>query len=310
MKKHSRIAAGVAAIVAVAAASAGALNLAGATAASRITASTPCVGSAAPVHYQHVILIVEENHSYSQVIGKQPYETALAKACGLASNYRALSYPSLPNYIGMTSGAIPSNIAAKDCQPSGSCTTASASIFGQVASWKVYAESMPAPCAKANTSNGLFVPRHTGAPYFTALAGCSAGDVPLGTTGSGALQAALGSGSLPAFSLVIPNTTDDAHSGCLSCADRWLATWIPKIVASPAYAAGSTAVFITYDSDARNSGNHVATIVIAPSVRAGTVSSTAFNHYSLLRTEEDILGASGHLGGAATAASMQQAFNL
>lgn len=278
-----------------------------------ISASAPCGGlTTPPATFQHVITIIEENHSYSQAIGPEPYQTSLAKSCGLASNYYALSYPSLPNYVGMTSGAIPSSVANKDCTPTGSCVTSSNSIFQQVGtSWKVYAESMPSNCSRLNTSNGLYVPRHTAAPYYTAEnTNCTKQSVPLGTTTTGALQADLANGTLPKFSFVAPNTTNDAHGGCMSCADNWLKTWVPKIIASPAYQNGSTVLFITYDSDAKNSGNHVATIVVSPYTKAGTVSATKYTHYSLLRTEEELLGVTTYLGGANTAASMKSAFHL
>ena len=100
-----------------------ALNSAGA--ASTISPATPCIGAVAPHTYQHVILIMEENHSYKQVIGPAKYQTALAGRCGLASNHYAITYPSLPNYVALTSGAVPSNIAGRDCTPSGGCVTES-----------------------------------------------------------------------------------------------------------------------------------------------------------------------------------------
>jgi phospholipase C len=212
----------------------------------------------------------------------------------------------------MTSGGVPAPVAGRDCQPTGGCITTSPSIFAQTAgSWRVYAESMPANCSRANTSDGLYVPRHTAAPYYTDLAGaCLKRQVPLGTTTSGALSGDLRAGTLASFSLVVPNTTNDAHGGCISCADAWLSRWLPRIVASPAYQDGSTAVFVTYDSDDKSSKNHIATMIIAPSVTPGTVARGAYNHYSMLRTIEDMLGLTGHLGCAATAPSMRAAFNL
>jgi phosphatidylinositol-3-phosphatase len=272
------------------------------------TPSAPCIGSPAPTTYGHVIVIVEENHAFDAA-DKAPYENSLAKSCGLASGMYGETYPSLPNYMAMTGGTIPSGIAGKDCQPGGSCVSSGTSIFAQTPSWKVYAESMPSNCDKQNTSNGLYVPRHTAAPYYTSLAGCATKQVPLGTTTSGAFQTDLQAGSLPAFSLVVPNTTNDAHGGCLSCADKWLQTWMPKIVASPAYQSGSTAIFITYDSDNKSAGNHIYTSVVAPSVKPGTVVSTKLTHYAMLHTVEQLLGL-GYIGNAATAPSMRAAFNL
>jgi phospholipase C len=276
------------------------------------TPSAPCIGSTAPAHFQHVIVIVEENKAYNQVMGPASYQTSVAKKCGYAANMHAETYPSLPNYVAMTSGAVPAPVAGRDCQPSGNCVATSPSIFDQTAgSWRVYAESMPANCSRQNTPDGLYVPRHTAAPYFSDLAAaCLKRQLPLGTTTSGALASDLDAGTLAQFSLVVPNTTNDAHGGCISCADAWLARWLPRIVASPAYQGGSTAIFVTYDSDNKSSKNHIATTVISPSVRPGTVATDAYDHYSMLRTIEDMLGLSGHLGGAAAAPSMRSAFNL
>jgi hypothetical protein len=54
----------------------------------------------------------------------------------------------------------------------------------------------------------------------------------------------------------------------------------------------------------------VSTIVVAPSVPPGTRDGTPFNHYSLLRTTEEMLGLPTSLGAAATASSMRAAFHL
>jgi hypothetical protein len=53
----------------------------------------------------------------------------------------------------------------------------------------------------------------------------------------------------------------------------------------------------------------VVTIVVAPSTPAGTRSAVLFNHYSLLRTTEDLLGVAP-LGQAASATPMEAAFAL
>jgi phosphatidylinositol-3-phosphatase len=289
------------------AASVGASSAAGLGRASAvISVSAPCGarGAWAP-RISHVILIVEENHAYNQIIGHAPYITSLAHRCGLASNYHALSYPSLPNYIGMTSGTIPPGVAHKDCLPTGSCRSSASNIFHRVVSWRVYAESMPKPCDRANTS--LYAPRHTAAPYYTNIVYCAQHDFPLGTTGSGAFQAALRNGALPRFSLVVPNLVNDMHGGCIPCGDNWLRTWIPKIVAAPNYRSGSTAIFITWDSDNGSSKNHVATIIISPYTHPGTINQTPFNHYSLLKAMLAVLhlpliGATPYIeGGLATA---------
>jgi phosphatidylinositol-3-phosphatase len=262
--------------------------------------------------YQHVITIINENKSYREIIGaaSAPYETALKRECGVAGAFYGETYPSLPNYIALTSGAIPAGIAGRDCLPNGTCTSSGPSIFQQLgAGWKVYAESMPSNCLHSNS--GTYVPRHTAAPYYTAIAAaCQKQQVPLGTTTSGALSADLTSGNLPRYALVVPNLMNDMHDGTVLAGDTWLKTWLPKMIASPAYQNGSTAIFITYDTDDKSAGNHIATIVISPYTHPGTLSMTRFNHYSLLRTQEQMLGLGTYLGAAKTALSMRSAFNL
>jgi hypothetical protein len=51
-------------------------------------------------------------------------------------------------------------------------------------------------------------------------------------------------------------------------------------------------------------------IAIASSIPAGTQVSDPFNHYSLLRSMEEMLGIPNPLGNAATATSMRSAFNI
>ena len=69
-------------------------------------AAGPCGTTTIAPTYKHVIWIWFENHSSSSIIGSSqaPYFNTIANECGLATNYHNLSHPSLPNYVGATSG--------------------------------------------------------------------------------------------------------------------------------------------------------------------------------------------------------------
>jgi phosphatidylinositol-3-phosphatase len=267
--------------------------------------------------YAHVIWIWMENKSLEEIIGSAsaPFQTSLAAHCGLATNYHNITHPSLPNYIAATSGLAQPDLQRfrSDCDPSSSCSTGAASIFNQAPSWRAYEESMPSPCDRVDS--GPYAVRHNPPPYFTALPGCQQRDLPLA-----ALSADLESDSLPAFAFVTPNLCHDVHDCPVRDGDTWLAREVPRIVASPAYRANRLALFITYDEGEGGSSNdcaknqadvgcRVTTLVVSPSTPAGRRSGELFNHYSLLRTTEDLLGL-GHLGEAAAAASMSGAFGL
>jgi phospholipase C len=266
-----------------------------------------------------------ENRDYSHVVGsgQAPYENGtLIAGCGLATNYHNIAHPSLPNYLAATSGRI---LAHGDCAPD-ACPTSASSLFAQLRAagktWRAYQESMPANCA--HTDAGAYAARHNPPVYYTPIAAdCARWDLPMGDATSGNLIGDLRAGSLPDFAFITPNLCDDTHDCPVNAGDRWLAAWVPRILASPAYQAGTTVLVLTWDEgDSGGSGDcaantttpgcHVATVVVSPSTPAGTRSDTLFNHYSLLETTEQLLGLPATLGHAADPSTngMRTAFNL
>jgi hypothetical protein len=252
-----------------------------------------------------------ENRSYSQVLGSgggAPRLASYARRCGTATNYDAVTHPSLPNYIAATSGS--THGITSDCDPS-SCPVAGRSLYGELArtgagGWAGYAEDMAQPCDRA--SYDKYAARHNPAVYYTALrASCLQHDVAMGGS-HGRFARRLAAGHLPAFTFVTPNLCDDGHDCATSTADAWLGYWLGRITSSTLYRAGQTVVFVTWD-EGETSSNQVATVVIGPTVPPGDRSRRHFTHYSLLRTTEDLLGVA-ELGAAKSASSMRSAFHL
>jgi phosphatidylinositol-3-phosphatase len=247
-----------------------------------------------------------ENKPYGSVIGSSdaPYENALAKACGLATDYRAITHPSLPNYLAATGG---STFGVTDDADPSSHRIPATSLFQQVSeaklSWRAYDESMPTTCDP--DPSGRYAVKHNPAVYYTAIRQqCAVDDVPLESH----LSEDIASGSLPSFAFVTPNLCDDTHDCGVQTGDAWLATWIPRIVAGPNYVSGNTLIVLTWDEGVGTS-NLIPTMVIGPSVLAGSRSAAALTHYSLLRTTEELLGLPA-IGAASTATSMTSAFHL
>lgn len=113
----------------------------------------------------------------------------------------------------------------------------------------------------------------------------------------------------------------DGEPGGLASADAWLRATVPTILGSPAFQKDGV-LLITFDesdgpqSDATaccgegpgpNSplpgitgmgGGRVGALVLSPFTKAGSLSSTPYNHYSLLASIEDLFG-QAHLGYAA-----------
>lgn len=261
--------------------------------AAKAAVGTGCSGARAP-HWRHVVVVVMENHGYSQVIGHSPYVDSLARACGMATNYHAVSYPSLPNYLAMTGG---STFGVRDDKPPAAHPIGAPSIFGQVQS-RSLEEGMRGNCSSVN--GHLYAVKHNPQAYYTSLGSqCRQRDVPLSQTPN--LSAA--------YTFITPNLCHDTHSCPLSTGDAFLRGFVPRLLATAQYRAGDTAIFLTWDSDDRHEGNHVATLVVAPSVRAGTRDGTGYNHYGLLVTTEQMLGVPA-LGNAAGATSMRAGMHL
>jgi phosphatidylinositol-3-phosphatase len=250
-----------------------------------------------PKRVRHVVWILMENHSYDQIIGSSdaPYINRLAHDCGLAADYEAISHPSLPNYVALTSG---STQGITDDDGPSSHPLRVPSIFSQLGgAWRALDQSMPSACDQSDS--GQYAVRHNPATYYTNIRGvCRRRDVPLGNRPNLSAR----------FTFVTPNVCDDMHSCPRQDGDAWLAGFVPNILRSRDYRAGKTVVFITWDEGSGD--NHVATLVLSRYTRPGTVSRKAFNHYSLLRTTESLLGIREKLGQAATASDMRSAFHL
>ncbi len=275
-------------------------------------------------------MIALENHSYGDLIGPAgspaataaPYLNGLAADCGLASAYRSITHPSLPNYLAMTAGSTFGTTS--DC----GCTFPVGGIFLQAqqagVGWGSYAEGMPSNCYPSRSSAGQYTQNHNPPVVYRGLAStCASRDLPLGTTTEGALAHALSARTLPGYVFIAPNLCNDMHACSITTGDQWLAVWIPRIVRSTAYQAHPTAIFITVDegtggaigagedcaANPTDESCHVPLIVISRYTKPGTVFSGALTHYSLLRGSDILLGLPP-LRDAQTAPGLLAAFHL
>jgi hypothetical protein len=262
--------------------------------------------------HRKVMVIAEENHTAEGVMGSggAPYISALARRFATLTEMSAgypVGCPSLPAYLLMTSGS--THDICDDAGPE-TYPIDGPSIFSQVEDaglqWRGYAESMPAPCTRHDAANGRYLVRHAPAPYYTASARCGDWDLPLGTASAGALHDDVSRGALPDYAFVTPDACDDMH-GAAACTgdlvadgDRWLATWLPQILAGPDYREGRLVVVVTWD-EGNGSSNHIPTVVASPSAQGVRVTDPV-THCGLLAMEEDLLGLR-RLGCAATATS-------
>jgi hypothetical protein len=247
--------------------------------------NAPATPAAQP---HHVFVIVMENHSAEEALSGQ-YTASLAVKYGVAYNYHAVSHPSVPNYLALTSGN------TWGVHDDSYRVLPKADIGNQLTkagiSWRAYMEGMnPGGCLDSPLP---YDPGHN--PFAFYGGGCPPNVVPLTS-----LAADL-AGSTPRFSWITPDRCHDTHDCLVSVGDGWLQQEVPQITASPAWKSNGV-LFITWDEDDGSADNRVLTLVVAQGVSHKS-SSRQYTHYSLLATVEDLLGVS-RLGEAAHAATM------
>jgi phosphatidylinositol-3-phosphatase len=258
--------------------------------------------------FKEVVLVVEENHSYSEVIGNSsmPYLNGLALQYGLATQYFANAHPSLPDYLVLTTGL------TETFDDNFTGTIKDDNVVRELVkdgkSWKSYAESLPSTGYIGPDSN-LYARRHNPLTYLS--------DVQDDTTQAANIvpftqfATDLANDALPQYSFIEPNLINDAHDGSLAKADDWLKTNIAPLIASPSFQSGGLLI-ITFDegnqADVNHGGGQVPTLIIASNVKAGFQSQTSYQHQSTLRLILASSGVSTFPGLAATAPDMTEFF--
>jgi len=275
------------------------------------TPSVPQVG--------HVILLLEENHSYSTVIGNpaMPFLNSLATKGGLATNYFANSHPSIGNYFMLTTGQM---ITQDDNFRS---TVDADNIVHEILAggktWKSYAESLP---SVGYTGGDVFpyLEHHNPLSYFSDVRNSSVqmnNLVPFTQ-----LSTDLANNQLPNFSFIAPNAEHSAHdcpnggSSCtdtdkLTAADVWLQTNIQPLLSSTTFQQDGILVIVfdeSDDSDSQNGGGHVVMAIVSSKAKSGFQSTTFYQHQSTFRLVLEALGLSARPGTAANAPDMVEFF--
>jgi acid phosphatase len=255
-----------------------------------------------------VLVIIEENHSLAEMRAGMPYLYGVAQHYGYATDYRAITHPSLPNYLAIAGG---STFGVTDDENPSAHVLPGPSVFGQAlakgGTARLYAEALPSPCAR--TSTALFAVRHTPWAYFAAeRAACRTGTVAAGTPTSGRLARDIKAGALPTTGMLIPDLAHDAHDGTLAEADQWLKSWLPRLTAGPDFTSGRLAIVVTADEDDYTRVNKVMTVVLAKGLSRHVVTAP-LTHYSLTRFLDEVAGAKP-LRLAAKAPSLGTAFGL
>ena len=245
-----------------------------------------------PPKVTRVVLVIEENHEFGQIIGSRraPFLNQLAAHGTLLTHYYAITHPSLPNYVALLAGS-PLGIHG-DCRR---CHRPGRNLVDQLErahiSWKAYYQGLPAPCS-AVVKAGAYAKKTDPFAYLddvrTSPARCHR-VVPLDR-----LRPDLRRGRLPRFVVIVPDLRHDMHSGPVGEADVFLRRLDRELATSSSWRPG-TVLVVTFDEGTTSlglhgrGGGHVATVVAGPGVPARH-DATPYTHYALLRSIEHRFG--------------------
>lgn len=246
--------------------------------------------AATPPRFDHVVTVIEENHSYSDILGthnvmigqlpppqaNDPYIQWLARHGASFTNFKAEDHPSQPNYMALFSGS--KQGVTNDATPKKLLTAPSlgGELIKAGVSFAGYSEGLPR-VGYASSDTGKWVRHHVPWSEFA--------DVP--TSANRPFSAfPTDFRKLPKVSFVAPNNVHNMHSASVSAGDNWLksnlndyATWAPK---------HNSLLIVTWD-EGHGSSNQIATIFYGAHVKPGNYNEAA-SHYSLLRSIEDMYG--------------------
>jgi acid phosphatase len=263
--------------------------------------------SAPTPRFEHVFIVVEENHDYADVIGSpaMPYLNSLASQYGVATQYYANTHPSIGNYFMLTVGDTVTN----DDGFSGIVTHDNVvrRLVAARKTWKAYAEDLPS-VGYTGDGPGDYARRHNPLSYLSDVVSDSTQRRHLVPFSQFAID--LANKTLPNYAFIVPNVCHDAHSCALDSADQWLRTNIAPLIANRDFQHHGLLI-ITFDeagSDTTKGGGRIVWVAVSGKTKRRYQSATPFQHESTLRLTAEALGLTKPPGAAAAAPSMAEFF--
>jgi acid phosphatase len=243
----------------------------------------------------HVVIIVEENHSYNAIIGSQnaPYINQLAKEGALFTQSFAVTHPSQPNYLALFSGST-QGVAGDECLKDKTPFTTNnlgASLIKAGYTFKGYSETMPQAgfleCDYEQIPFYDYARKHT--PWVNWQGNERNG---LATSSNQPLTSfPTDFNKLPTVSFIIPNEANDMHNtniggdtATIERADQWFREHLSQYV-DWAKTHNSLLIFTFDEDNSSTPANHIATFFLGQMVQPG-VYNDSINHYTVLRTLE------------------------
>lgn len=247
--------------------------------------------------YAHVVVVIEENKSFSTVIGNRdaPYINQLARQGVLFTDAHAITHPSQPNYVALFAGTL-GGLADDSCPHELSGPNLASEMLARQRQFVLYSEDLPAAGFTGCAANGgLYRRKHNPVANWQASLPVAVNQ-PFSAFSKNFAQ-------LPAVAFVVPNMMHDMHDGTIAEGDAWLKQHLDAY-AQWAGRHGSLLLVTWDESDANSASNRIPMLMVGAGVKPGS-SGQYVTHYSLLRSLTDMYGLKP-LGDAVTATPIRR----
>jgi acid phosphatase len=242
----------------------------------------------------HVVIVMEENHAYSQIIGSgsAPYINGLLSQGASLTNSFAVTHPSQPNYLALFSGSTQGVI--DDTTPSTlpfSTANLGAQLIAAGKTFTGYSEALPSVGFTGDNAGGSsgYYRKHN--PWVNWQQTSSGQPNTMPTTVNQPFTSFPSDYStLPTVSFVVPTQLNDMHDGTIAQGDTWLSNNLNGYVQ---WAKTHNSLFVmVFDEDDDTHGNQIPEILVGQRIIAGATSAQLVNHYNMLATIQDMYGLS------------------
>jgi phosphatidylinositol-3-phosphatase len=241
------------------------------------SAAAPPKAAALP-KFDHIVVVVEENHAFGSVIGNPDaqYINSLAKGGATMTESYAITHPSQPNYLALFSGST-QRLTDNSCPHTYSADNLGAQLVGAQKTFGGYSDGLPST-GYTGCESGDYVRKHNPWVNFTNVP--KASNRPFTSFPADYTK-------LPDLSFVVPDLCHDMHDCSVADGDSWLkenlggyAEWAK---------ANNSLLLVTFDEDDEDNGNRIPMLFSGAHVKTGTYTEKV-THYSVLRTLQTLNG--------------------